>query len=75
MRIDWERINIKEADLFECQFCGSIILVDKSKYDEKHIKPIFCDEDQGGCGRRSLFLKLKHDDSRIENIIKKHLKP
>ena len=51
-----------EIAFFECQQCGAIIKVNQSKYDEtKPIRPVVCDEQQGGCGRVGKFLKLSDE--------------
>lgn len=52
----------ENIEYFECQYCGTIMKIDQSKYAEKKIVyPIFCNECEGGCGRKSKFLRLSEE--------------
>jgi len=56
------------CEYFECQKCGTIIEVNQDEKREKYVisqytifHPTECYEDQGGCGRKSNFLRLKKE--------------
>ena len=40
---------------FECKQCRAIIKIDESKYKGKIVYPEYCEENLGGCGRKSKF--------------------
>lgn len=52
----------EQIEYFQCRYCGAVIKLDQSKYDEKGIVyPFYCEENQGGCGRKSKFVKLSKE--------------
>ena len=56
-------MKVREGfEYFKCRHCGTIIREDQRPYDEKGIVyPLYCHEDQGGCGQKSKFLRLKKE--------------
>lgn len=63
--------KVEDYEMFECQMCGALIIKNTSIYDEKRVYPSYCDELQGGCGRKSKFYRLKKDEKVIACSLEK----
>lgn len=66
-------MEIKEGyEYFQCTSCGAIISIDQRPYDEKKIVyPTYCEEEKGGCGRKSKFLRLKKEYAENPALLRK----
>jgi hypothetical protein len=65
-----------DCEYFECQNCGAIIKVNQIEKREKYANseytifhPTECYENQGGCGKKSKFLRLKKE--YVQNNLKR----
>jgi hypothetical protein len=57
-----------ECEYFRCQICGTIIEVNQESMNKEYHHftgtiwyPIECDKFQGGCGRKSIFYRIKKE--------------